>query len=110
MKAEDPHTIGCVLLFIYIMLELGPGIVSFKGSSCYGTIRAKGLMLMSVALLLKIVSTDGFPSFVKDMKVFTCERQNEKYGSGVFVMSNTLFVGCVIHRATVVGATLLSYY
>ncbi|GFY90076.1 white-brown complex-like protein [Actinidia rufa] len=77
-------------LVIYIALGLGLGSVFYDVGPAYGSIHARGSMLMFVASFLTIMAIGGFPSFVEDMKVFERERLNGHYGAGAFVVGNTL--------------------
>nr|CAN81792.1 hypothetical protein VITISV_020570 [Vitis vinifera] len=51
--------------------------------------KARGSMLMFVAAFLTFMAIGGFPSFVEDMKIFGRERLNGHYGVGAFVVGNT---------------------
>ncbi|PSS26198.1 ABC transporter G family member 11 like [Actinidia chinensis var. chinensis] len=77
-------------LVIYIALGLGLGSVFYDVGPAYGSIHARGSMLMFVASFLTIMAIGGFPSFVEDMKVFGRERLNGHYSAGAFVVGNTL--------------------
>ncbi|PRQ52220.1 putative taurine-transporting ATPase [Rosa chinensis] len=76
-------------LIIYIGIALGLGIVFHDPGHTYGSIRARGSMLMFVASFLTFMAIGGFPSFVEDMKVFQRERLNGHYGVSAFVFGNT---------------------
>ncbi|XAR73422.1 Taurine-transporting ATPase [Bertholletia excelsa] len=77
-------------LAIYIALCLCVGTIYYDIGHSYGSIQARGSMLMFVAAFLTFMAIGGFPSFVEDMKIFTRERQNGHYGVGAFVIGNTL--------------------
>ncbi|XP_047321795.1 ABC transporter G family member 1-like isoform X2 [Impatiens glandulifera] len=77
-------------LAIYIALAFGLGTVFFDIGTSYGSIQARGSVLMFIASFLTILAIGGFPSFVEDMKVFERERLNGHYGSLAFVVGNTL--------------------
>ncbi|KAK3027454.1 hypothetical protein RJ639_041060 [Escallonia herrerae] len=77
-------------LVIYVALTVGLGSIFFDVGSSYGSIQAKGSMLMFVASFLTFMAIGGFPSFVEDMKVFERERLNGHYDSTAFVIGNTL--------------------
>nr|BAL46500.1 ABC transporter [Diospyros kaki] len=77
-------------LAIYIALCLCVGTIFYNIGSSFGSIQARGSMLMFVASFLTFVAIGGFPSFVEDMKIFTRERLNGHYGVGAFVVGNTL--------------------
>ncbi|KAK1352508.1 ABC transporter, G1, P-loop containing nucleoside triphosphate hydrolase [Heracleum sosnowskyi] len=77
-------------LFIYIGLAIGIGTLFFDIGSGYGSIHARGSMLMYVASFLTMMAIGGFPSFVEEMKVFARERLNGHYGAGSYVIANSL--------------------
>ncbi|XP_052197813.1 ABC transporter G family member 1-like [Diospyros lotus] len=77
-------------LAIYIALCLCVGTIFYNIGSSFGSIQARGSMLMFVASFLTFMAIGGFPSFVEDMKIFTRERLNGHYGVGAFVVGNTL--------------------
>ncbi|KAF7129473.1 hypothetical protein RHSIM_Rhsim10G0166700 [Rhododendron simsii] len=76
-------------LAIYIALCLCVGTIFYDIGLSYGSIQARGSMLMFVAAFLTFMAIGGFPSFVEDMKIFTRERLNGHYGVGAFVVGNT---------------------
>ncbi|KVI10897.1 AAA+ ATPase domain-containing protein [Cynara cardunculus var. scolymus] len=75
---------------IYIALSLGLGTLFYHVGSSYSSVEAKSSMLMFVVSFLTFMTIGGFPSFVEDMKVFERERLNGHYGTGAFVIANTL--------------------
>ncbi|KAG8373393.1 hypothetical protein BUALT_Bualt11G0019700 [Buddleja alternifolia] len=77
-------------LAIYIALCLCVGTIFYDVGHSYGSIQARGSMLMFVAAFLTFMAIGGFPSFVEDMKIFTRERLNGHYGVTAFVVGNTL--------------------
>ncbi|KAK6120015.1 hypothetical protein DH2020_046255 [Rehmannia glutinosa] len=77
-------------LAIYIALCLCVGTIFYDIGHSYGSIQARGSMLMFVAAFLTFMAIGGFPSFVEDMKIFTRERLNGHYGVTAFVMGNTI--------------------
>ncbi|KAJ8769570.1 hypothetical protein K2173_005173 [Erythroxylum novogranatense] len=77
-------------LAIYIALCLCVGTIFYDIGSSFGSIQARGSMLMFVAAFLTFMAIGGFPSFVEDMKIFGRERLNGHYGVGAFVIGNTL--------------------
>ncbi|KAI9166215.1 hypothetical protein LWI28_028104 [Acer negundo] len=77
-------------LAVYIALCLCVGTIFFDIGFSYGSIQARGSMLMFVAAFLTFMAIGGFPSFVEDMKIFGRERLNGHYGVGAFVVGNTL--------------------
>ncbi|XP_074591801.1 ABC transporter G family member 1-like [Curcuma longa] len=77
-------------LAIYIMLGLCIGTIFYDVGHSYGSIQARGSMLMFIAGFLTFMAIGGFPSFVEDMKIFRRERLNGHYGVAAFAISNTL--------------------
>ncbi|KAJ8769647.1 hypothetical protein K2173_005250 [Erythroxylum novogranatense] len=77
-------------LAIYIALCFCVGTIFYDIGSSFGSIQARGSMLMFVAAFLTFMAIGGFPSFVEDMKIFERERLNGHYGVGAFVIGNTL--------------------
>ncbi|GFY90846.1 white-brown complex-like protein [Actinidia rufa] len=77
-------------LAIYIALCLCVGTIFYDIGSSFGSIQARGSMLMFVAAFLTFMAIGGFPSFVEDMKIFSGERLNGHYGVGAFVVGNTI--------------------
>ncbi|KAI4385547.1 hypothetical protein MLD38_003560 [Melastoma candidum] len=102
---------------IYIALCLCVGTIFYDIGLTYGSIQARGSMLMFVAAFLTFMAIGGFPSFVEDMKansplstmflfhvlwlsrltrlfhifqIFGRERLNGHYGVGAFVVGNSL--------------------
>ncbi|KAJ4714475.1 ABC transporter G family member 11-like [Melia azedarach] len=76
-------------LAIYIALCLCVGTIFHDIGFTYGSIQARGSMLMFVAAFLTFMAIGGFPSFVEDMKIFERERLNGHYGVAAFVLGNT---------------------
>ncbi|XXG40428.1 hypothetical protein AAC387_Pa01g1148 [Persea americana] len=76
-------------LAIYIALCLCVGTIYHDIGMSYGSIQARGSMLMFVAAFLTFMAIGGFPSFVEDMKIFGRERLNGHYGVAAFVVGNT---------------------
>ncbi|KAF9681861.1 hypothetical protein SADUNF_Sadunf05G0046900 [Salix dunnii] len=77
-------------LGVYIALCLCVGTIYYDIGLTFGSIQARGSMLMFVAAFLTFMAIGGFPSFVEDMKIFGRERLNGHYGVGAFVVGNTL--------------------
>ncbi|KAL5727837.1 ATP-binding cassette sub- G member 1 [Ranunculus cassubicifolius] len=76
-------------LAIYVALCLCVGTIYHDIGHTYGSIQARGAMLMFVAAFLTFMAIGGFPSFVEDMKIFGRERLNGHYGVAAFVFGNT---------------------
>ncbi|KAJ0984551.1 hypothetical protein J5N97_002907 [Dioscorea zingiberensis] len=75
---------------IYVALCLCVGTIYYDIGHDYGSIQARGSMLMFVAAFLTFMAIGGFPSFVEDMKIFGRERLNGHYGVVTFVIGNTV--------------------
>ncbi|XP_058096885.1 ABC transporter G family member 1-like [Magnolia sinica] len=75
---------------IYIVMCICLGAIYYDIGDDFGSIQARGSMLMFVAAYMTFITLGGFPSFVEDMKIFERERLNGHYGVGAFVISNTL--------------------
>ncbi|KMT08754.1 hypothetical protein BVRB_6g134800 [Beta vulgaris subsp. vulgaris] len=77
-------------LAVYIALCLCVGTIFYDIGHSYGSIQARGSMLMFVAAFLTFMAIGGFPSFVEDMKIFERERLNGHYSVGAYTIGNTL--------------------
>ncbi|KAL0912427.1 hypothetical protein M5K25_018398 [Dendrobium thyrsiflorum] len=77
-------------LIIYIALCASIGTIFFNIGNDYGSIQARGAMLMYIGGYLTFMAIGGFPSFVEDMKIFRRERLNGHYDVASFVISNSL--------------------
>uniref|UniRef100_A0A7N2M1L1 Uncharacterized protein n=1 Tax=Quercus lobata TaxID=97700 RepID=A0A7N2M1L1_QUELO len=75
-------------LAIYIALCLCVGTIFHDIGFTFGSIQARGSMLMFVAAFLTFMAIGGFPSFVEDMKIFGRERLNGHYGVSAYVIGN----------------------
>ncbi|CAI0422288.1 unnamed protein product, partial [Linum tenue] len=75
---------------IYLGLCFCVGTVFYDVGHDFGSIQARGSMLMFVAAFLTFMTIGGFPSFVEDMKIFGRERLNGHYEVGSFVFSHAL--------------------
>lgn len=96
-------------LAIYIMLCLCIGTVFYDVGLSYGSIQARGSMLMFVAGFLTFMAIGGFPSFVEDMKIFRRERLNGHYGVAAFVISNTLSSAPYLALVSLLPAAMAYY-
>ncbi|KAB5516059.1 hypothetical protein DKX38_026707 [Salix brachista] len=76
-------------LAIYVGLGYGLASIYHDLGSSYGSIQARGSLLMFVSTFLTFMAIGGFPSFVEEMKVFERERLNGHYGATSFVIGNT---------------------
>ncbi|KAF8404635.1 hypothetical protein HHK36_009523 [Tetracentron sinense] len=96
-------------LAIYIALCLCVGTIFYHIGHTYGSIQARGSMLMFVATFITFMAIGGFPSFVEDMKIFGRERLNGHYGVGAFIIGNTLSsIPYLLINSLIPGAT--AYY
>ncbi|XP_011097541.1 ABC transporter G family member 11 [Sesamum indicum] len=77
-------------LAIYVALSMCVGTIFYKIGHSYGSIQARGSVLMFVGTFMTFMAIGGFPSFVEDMKIFTRERLNGHYGVVAFVVGNTI--------------------
>lgn len=77
-------------LAVYVALCLCVGTMFYDIGHSYGSIQARGSMLMFVAAFLTFMAIGGFPSFVEDMKIFERERLNGHYGVAAYVIGNTI--------------------
>ncbi|KAI3850883.1 hypothetical protein MKX03_035938 [Papaver bracteatum] len=77
-------------LGVYVSVSVCLGTIFYDIGHDFGSIQARGSMLMFVATLLTFMSIGGFPSFTEDMMIFGRERLNGHYGVAAFVIGNTL--------------------
>ncbi|XVF44802.1 hypothetical protein PTKIN_Ptkin02bG0153200 [Pterospermum kingtungense] len=76
-------------LLIYIALAVFLATMYNQLGMSYGSIQARGSLIMFVSSFLTFMAIGGFPSFVEEMKVFERERLNGHYGVTAFVFGNT---------------------
>ncbi|XWS39748.1 hypothetical protein CRYUN_Cryun18bG0080900 [Craigia yunnanensis] len=76
-------------LGIYIALTVVLATVFSHIGMSYGSIQARGSLIMFVSSFLTFMAIGGFPCFVEEMKVFERERLNGHYGVTAFVFGNT---------------------
>ncbi|GAA0176549.1 ATP-binding cassette [Lithospermum erythrorhizon] len=96
-------------LAMQIMIAIALGSIYFDVGYSYGSIQARGSMLMYVATFFTYMSIGGFPSFLEDMKVFKRERLNGHYGPSAFVISHTLSsIPYLLLTSTISG--VIAYY
>ncbi|KAM3377525.1 ABC transporter G family member 1 [Capsicum galapagoense] len=77
-------------LAVYIVIAVGLGTIYYDVGFSIASIQARGSMLMFVATFITFMAIGGFSSFVEELKVFQREKLNGHYGSGSFVIANTL--------------------
>lgn len=94
---------------IYVALCLCCGTIFYDIGHSYGSIQARGSMLMFVAAFLTFMAIGGFPSFVEDMKIFGRERLNGHYGVSSFVIANTVSATPYLLLISVVPGALAYY-
>ncbi|URE03103.1 ABC-2 type transporter [Musa troglodytarum] len=94
---------------IYIALCLCVGTIFHDVGHSYGSIQARGSMLMFVAAFLTFMAIGGFPSFVEDMKIFGRERLNGHYGVTAFTIVNTLSATPYLALISVIPG-VIAYY
>ncbi|KAJ3676924.1 hypothetical protein LUZ60_002648 [Juncus effusus] len=94
---------------VYIALCLCDGTIFYNVGHSYGSIQARGSMLMFIASFLTFMAIGGFPSFVEDMKIFQRERLNGHYGVGSFVISSTLSAAPYLLMISVIPGAIAYY-
>lgn len=94
---------------IYVALCLCVGTIYYDVGHSYGSIQARGSMLMFVAAFLTFMAIGGFPSFVEDMKIFGRERLNGHYGVSSFVIANTVSATPYLALISVVPGAMAYY-
>ncbi|KAH7566880.1 hypothetical protein JRO89_XS08G0248400 [Xanthoceras sorbifolium] len=101
--------LGYYWLRLVIYIALCIGTIFYDIGFSYGSIQARGSMLMFVAAFLTFMAIGGFPSFVEDMKIFRRERLNGHYGVGAFVVGNTFSsIPYLLMNSLIPGA--IAYY
>ncbi|WOL08728.1 ABC transporter G family member 11-like [Canna indica] len=94
---------------IYIALCLCVGTIYHNVGYSFGSIQARGSMLMFVAAFLTFMAIGGFPSFVEDMKIFGRERLNGHYGVTAFTVANTLSATPYLALISIIPGALAYY-
>ncbi|CAL9054094.1 unnamed protein product [Musa banksii] len=94
---------------IYVALCLCVGSIYYDVGHSFGSIQARGSMLMFTAAFLTFMAIGGFPSFVEDMKIFGRERLNGHYGATAFTIANTLSVTPYLALISVVPGAMAYY-
>ncbi|KAK8951651.1 ABC transporter G family member 11 [Platanthera zijinensis] len=94
---------------IYIALCLCVGTIYHNVGHSFGSIQARGAMLMFIAAFLTFMAIGGFPSFVEDMKIFKRERLNGHYGVGCFTIANTVSATPYLALISVVPGAIAYY-
>ncbi|XP_065011503.1 ABC transporter G family member 1-like [Musa acuminata AAA Group] len=94
---------------IYVALCLCVGSIYYDVGHSFGSIQARGSMLMFTAAFLTFMAIGGFPSFVEDMKIFGRERLNGHYGATAFTIANTLSATPYLALISVVPGAMAYY-
>ncbi|WOK92184.1 ABC transporter G family member 11-like [Canna indica] len=94
---------------IYVALCLCVGTIYFDVGHSFGSIQARGSMLMFIAAFLTFMAIGGFPSFVEDMKIFGRERLNGHYGVAAFTIANTLSATPYLALISVIPGAIAYY-
>ncbi|CAL9161561.1 unnamed protein product [Musa hybrid cultivar] len=94
---------------IYIALCLCVGTIYHDVGHSFGSIQARGSMLMFTAAFLTFMAIGGFPSFVEDMKIFGRERLNGHYGATAFTIANTLSATPYLALISVIPGAIAYY-
>ncbi|RWW11070.1 hypothetical protein BHE74_00036397 [Ensete ventricosum] len=94
---------------IYIALCLCVGTIYHDVGHSFGSIQARGSMLMFTAAFLTFMAIGGFPSFVEDMKIFGRERLNGHYGVTAFTIANTLSATPYLALISVIPGAMAYY-
>ncbi|CAD5186329.1 unnamed protein product [Musa acuminata subsp. malaccensis] len=94
---------------IYIALCLCVGTIYFDVGHGFGSIQARGSMLMFTAAFLTFMAIGGFPSFVEDMKIFGRERLTGHYGVTAFTVANTLSATPYLALISVIPGAMAYY-
>ncbi|CAL9049680.1 unnamed protein product [Musa banksii] len=77
-------------IIIYMVVSVCVGTIYFDVGTSYTAILARASCGGFVSGFMTFMSIGGFPSFIEEMKVFTCERQNGHYGVAAYILSNFL--------------------
>ncbi|XP_047975455.1 ABC transporter G family member 1-like [Salvia hispanica] len=94
---------------IYVVLCLCMGTVFHNIGSTYRSIQGRASLLVFVSSFMTFMSIGGFPSFVEDMKIFTCERLNGHYSVAAFVVGNTISSFPYLLLVTVIPGAMVYY-
>ncbi|CAL9122917.1 unnamed protein product [Musa acuminata var. zebrina] len=94
---------------IYIALCLCVGTIYFDVGHGFGSIQARGSMLMFTTAFLTFMAIGGFPSFVEDMKIFGRERLNGHYGVTAFTVASTLSATPYLALISVIPGAMAYY-
>ncbi|OMO63605.1 ABC transporter-like protein [Corchorus olitorius] len=77
-------------LVVYIAIAVALATMFTNIGMSYGSIQARGALILFISAFLTFMAIGGFPSFVEEMKVFERERLNGHYGDIAFVLANTV--------------------
>ncbi|KAL4363803.1 hypothetical protein GQ457_04G003850 [Hibiscus cannabinus] len=96
-------------LAIYAALSLALAVMFNHLGLKYGSIQARGALILFVASTLTFMTIGGFPSFMEEMKVFERERLNGHYGVAAFVLANTISGLPFLTAISVISGTICYY-
>nr|XP_010937486.3 ABC transporter G family member 11 [Elaeis guineensis] len=96
-------------LAIYAMLCLCIGTMFYDIGHSYGSIQARGSVLLFISAFLTFMAIGGFPSFVEDMKIFRRERLNGHYDVTAFMISNMLSSAPHLALVSIIPAAMAYY-
>ncbi|KAI0507059.1 hypothetical protein KFK09_013177 [Dendrobium nobile] len=94
---------------IYVALCLCVGTIYYHVGHSFGSVQARGSMLMFIAAFLTFMAIGGFPSFVEDMKIFKRERLNGHYGVTSFTIANTISATPYLALISVIPGAIAYY-
>ncbi|XP_038978846.1 ABC transporter G family member 1-like [Phoenix dactylifera] len=96
-------------LAIYDILCLCIGTMFYDIGHSYGSIQARGSVLLFVSSFLTFMAIGGFPSFTEEMKIFQRERLNGHYGVTAFMISNMLSSAPYLALVSIIPAAMAYY-
>ncbi|XVE66572.1 hypothetical protein DITRI_Ditri08aG0089400 [Diplodiscus trichospermus] len=96
-------------LATYFVLAVGLGSMYNHIGKSYGSIQARGALIMFLSSFMTMLTVGGFPSFVEEMKVFGRERLNGHYSVIAFVFANAFSALPFLTIISLIPGTI-SYY
>ncbi|KAK8529765.1 hypothetical protein V6N13_102667 [Hibiscus sabdariffa] len=96
-------------LAIYSALSLALAVMFNHLGLKYGSVQARGALILFVTSTLTFMTIGGFPSFMEEMKVFERERLNGHYGVAAFVLANTISGLPFLTVISVISGTICYY-
>ncbi|KAK4757541.1 hypothetical protein SAY87_018842 [Trapa incisa] len=94
---------------INLCIALSVGTIFHDVGYAYESIQARGSIIMFISSFSTYMAVGSFPSFGEDMKVFTRERLNGHYGTGAFVLANTISSMPYLMMLTIIPGTMTYY-